>query len=249
MCLLAVLYRVASDAPLIVAANREEAYDRPGTPPRLVADPVSFVAGLDTKAGGTWLGLSGKGLVVAVTNAAKSRLPAEPRSRGLLVRDLLQCGSVREAAEEAARAINSGRYAGCNIVCAGADGLAVIYGGDWLRVNPLPSGIYVLTHRNVNDGADRRVAHALAWLTSRSFGDSDGWLAALRELCSQGGGAGAPAICLHGEKGGTVSSSLIVLRSKLAESGYWHAQGPPDQTPYLDYSSLLTDLSMSGSRT
>src|SRR5438094_472973 len=36
MCLVAVLFRVVEDAPLVVGANREEHYDRPGEPPRLL---------------------------------------------------------------------------------------------------------------------------------------------------------------------------------------------------------------------
>src|SRR5207253_2764050 len=36
MCLLALFYRVVEDAPLVVGANREEAYARGGEPPRIL---------------------------------------------------------------------------------------------------------------------------------------------------------------------------------------------------------------------
>jgi hypothetical protein len=63
----------------------------------------------------------------------------------------------------------------------------------------------------------------------------------LKELCGQTGN-GKPPICLRGDGRGTVSSSIIVVRSSLAESVYLHAQGPPDRTPYQDYSVLLQRL-------
>jgi uncharacterized protein with NRDE domain len=236
MCLLAVLWRAVDDAPLIVAANREEAYDRPGTPPQVVNDPVRFAAGLDTRAGGTWLGINQHGLVVAVTNGPKTELPPKPRSRGTLTRELLQCRTAKDAADQAAKELGTNRYAGCNFLCADKDGLYVIHGGDWLRVLPLPPGRHVMTNGNVNNAADPRIAQALGYLAERPLSASGECVSALSALCAQ------PGICIHGEKGGTVSSSLLVVRPKLAEGGYWHAQGPPDRHPYQDYSHLLREL-------
>jgi hypothetical protein len=43
-----------------------------------------------------------------------------------------------------------------------------------------------------------------------------------------------------------VSSTLVALRTPLADSAYLHAQGPPDRTPYVDYSQLLRDVVQSG---
>src|SRR5436305_4635380 len=138
MCLLALFYRVAEDAPLVVGANREEFYARGGEPPRLLDGPVRAVAGLDPTAGGTWLGLNAHGVLVAVTNRARSRPPDRPRSRGLLARDLLGCPSAAAAVKKATAALDTDEYAGCNLVCADADTAAVIHAGDWLRVRLLP---------------------------------------------------------------------------------------------------------------
>src|SRR5215469_5278355 len=103
MCLLAVFYRMFDEVPVILAANREEDYARGGTPLDLRTGPIPFVAGLDPVAGGTWLGINAAKLVVAVTNRAKSNPSKEPRSRGLLAKDLLGYGSAREAAQQAAK--------------------------------------------------------------------------------------------------------------------------------------------------
>src|SRR5438094_573074 len=106
MCLLALFYRVAEDAPVVVGANREEFYARGGEPPSLHAGPLPFVAGVDPVAGGTWLGVNARGVLVAVTNRRRSETPPNPRSRGLLVRQLLALPTAKEAADVAARELD-----------------------------------------------------------------------------------------------------------------------------------------------
>ena len=117
----------------------------------------------------------------------------------------------------------------------------VYHAGDWLRARPLPPGIHVLTSHDVNDGSDRRLGHALWWLHQRDYAVADDCVHALNELCAQRGN-GDPPMCLRGPVGGTVSSSIIVLRPSLSRSLYLHAQGPPDQTPYADHSHLFKQL-------
>src|SRR5438270_6909928 len=103
MCLLALFYRVVEDAPVIVGANREEHYARGGEPPHILRDSCAFVAGTDPVAGGTWLGVNEHGVLIAVTNRLKSDLPQQPRSRGLLARELLASASAAEAVQQATR--------------------------------------------------------------------------------------------------------------------------------------------------
>jgi uncharacterized protein with NRDE domain len=242
MCLVALFFRAVPDAPLVVGANREEWYDRPGEPPQILDGPCRAVAGVDPRAGGTWLGVNDRGVLVAVTNRPKLQQPPRPRSRGLLVRDLLlNCPRAADAVEAAKRELDSGNYAGCNLVAADRERAVVLHAGDWLSVWPLPPGLHVLTNHDVNQEGDVRVAHALAWLGRRPYAKAADCLDALKDLCGQRGGEGPP-ICLYGEGRGTVSSTLVALRPALAESVYLHAQGPPDRTPYEDCSHLLREL-------
>jgi uncharacterized protein with NRDE domain len=248
MCLLALFYRVVEDAPVVAGANREELYSRGGEPPQILDGPVPAVGGLDPVARGTWFGVNQRGVFVAVTNRPKSDIPPKPRSRGLLARELLGCPTAAVAVDKAAQELDRRQYAGCNIVCADKDSATVVHGGDWLRIRPLPPGLHILTAHDVNDASDRRLGHALWWLGQRSYACAEECLRALQELCAQSGNDGPP-ICLHGERGGTVSSSIVALRSPGAESSYLHAQGPPDRTPYTDYSHLFRQLrSLSSSR-
>src|SRR5262245_16152551 len=169
MCLVALFYRVVEDAAVVVGANREEYFARGGEPPQLQTGPGRFAAGRDPAAGGTWLGVSEHGVLVAVTNRLKSEVPPRPRSRGLLARELLGCRTAAAAAELAARELGQNPYAGCNVLCAGGDAAVVLHAGDWLRVRPLPPGLHVLTNHDVNDASDRRLGHALWWLGNRGY--------------------------------------------------------------------------------
>jgi uncharacterized protein with NRDE domain len=242
---LVVFFRAVDDAPLVVGANREELYGRPGTPPQILPGPPRAVAGLDPQAGGTWLGVNEHGVVAAVTNRHKAATPARPRSRGLLVRDLLRCPSAADAVKLAIQELDSQRYAGCNVLCADHERAVVVHGADWLRVQPLPPGLHVLTNGDVNSQADPRLAYAAWWLGQHVYGTAADCLEALARLCGQTGDNGPP-ICLHGPDRGTVSSSLIALRWSLKRSTYRHAQGSPDRSAYEDCSDLLRQIAPPG---
>jgi uncharacterized protein with NRDE domain len=242
MCLLAIFFRAFDDAPLVVGANREEMYARPGLPPQILDGPVRAVAGVDPQAGGTWFGVNARGVVAAVTNRPRVEVPTNARSRGCLTRDLLGCATAKEAADLAVRELATGRYADCNLFCADSDRAVVVESAEWLRVRLLPPGLHVLTNRDINDGSDPRVRYALQWLGQQDYPNAMSCLRMLQQLCGQTDGD-HPPICLHGDNKGTVSSTLLLLRQAVGRSTYWHAQGPPDSTPYQDYSPLLATLS------
>src|SRR5262245_8294381 len=173
MCLIALFFRMVDDSPLVIGANREEDYARGGEPPQVWNGSSRVVAGRDPMAGGTWFGVNEHGLVAAVTNRRRSQLPTQPRSRGLLTRELLDCSSVGEATKRAADELQSGRYAGCNLLLADQEQVTVLHHGEWLRVNPLPVGVHVITSAgDVNSTADPRIAHALEWLYKRHYGSA-----------------------------------------------------------------------------
>ena len=81
MCLVAIAYRQVEGIPVFVAANREESYARPATPPQALPGKPPAVGGIDQLAGGTWLGVNARGVLVGITNRAKSEVPPSPRSR------------------------------------------------------------------------------------------------------------------------------------------------------------------------
>jgi uncharacterized protein with NRDE domain len=69
MCTLIVLHRCLPGRPLVVAANRDEFLDRPADGPALRSSKAGpIVAPLDLEAGGTWVGVSARGVFAGLTN-------------------------------------------------------------------------------------------------------------------------------------------------------------------------------------
>jgi uncharacterized protein with NRDE domain len=90
MCLVLIVYDSHPDYRLIVAANRDEFYDRPTLPATFWTDAPEVLAGRDLRAGGTWLGIDRAGRFGAVTNFRQGRRePETARSRGHLVSEYL----------------------------------------------------------------------------------------------------------------------------------------------------------------
>jgi uncharacterized protein with NRDE domain len=86
MCLIAFAYNVHPSYRLILAANRDEFYERPSAAADFWKDYPQVLAGRDLKNGGTWLGITREGKFAAVTNYRDpSSLKSDAWSRGKLV--------------------------------------------------------------------------------------------------------------------------------------------------------------------
>lgn len=90
MCILTFSYKTHPHHPLVVAANRDEFYIRPTEPAHLWEDAPHILAGRDAEKGGTWLGVSAKGRMVAITNYRDPELvETGMHSRGRIATDFL----------------------------------------------------------------------------------------------------------------------------------------------------------------
>ncbi len=90
MCLILIAYRTHPQYPLILAANRDEFYDRPTAPASFWETEPRILAGKDLKSGGTWLGISRKGRIAALSNFRDPRtMKNDSPSRGSLVTKFL----------------------------------------------------------------------------------------------------------------------------------------------------------------
>ncbi len=241
MCLLAICYRHVAGAPILVAANRDERFDRPALPPQLQPGPPRVVCPVDARAGGTWIGVNEHGVLVAVTNRAATTVPAAPRSRGLLCRELLDCRTAADAAQRAFRELSRGRYAGANYVCMDARSGLVVYGGDRLIVLDMKPGLHLMTNADLDDGDDERQAIARGLFASKSLSTAGQFLDLGAEVCA------ADGIVVRSDEAGTVSSDLLALTVDAGQAVYHHAPGPPDRQAYDDYSTVLRGV-LEGSR-
>ena len=243
MCVLAIQYKAARDAHVLVAHNREESVDRPAQAPRIQSGRPRVVCGIDRKAGGTWLGVNQHGLFVAVANRSKTLLPLEPRSRGLLCRELLNLHTAKEATERAARELASGKYAGANYVCADARTGAVVYGGDTVEIVELTRGLHILTNGDLDNYHDERQEFVRRLLTLQRLDSAVAFLAvASKAFSRKPDESGRRGVVIVGNQFGTVSSTLLALTRKPQNSVYQYAAGPPPDYPYDDQSALLRQV-------
>lgn len=248
MCLLAIHFRSFAEAPLAAAANREEFFSRASLPPRLLAASGAaprVLCGVDALAGGTWLGVNEQGVFVAVTNRRKTNVPSAPRSRGQLCLDLLGCRSAEAAGRLAAAELSSGRYAGANFICADAETAEVIHAGDWLERRTLAPGLHLIANGDLDEQDDSRLALARELFSARPAATAAEFLAAAQQVCGHylaDSSPARPSIVLRAADRGTVSSTLVSLAADPRQAVYRFAAGPPDRTPFADYSQLLRSL-------
>lgn len=91
MCLILFAHKTHPDYPLIVAANRDEAYARATAPAGFWQDFPMIYGGRDLELLGTWLGVTRHGKFAAVTNFRDGRSVKDAlRSRGELVANYLR---------------------------------------------------------------------------------------------------------------------------------------------------------------
>jgi uncharacterized protein with NRDE domain len=84
MCLIVFAWRPGHPQPLVLAANRDEFYERATLPLAEWEEAPGVYAGRDLLAGGTWLGVTAEGRFAALTNIRDPRQPRGERSRGEL---------------------------------------------------------------------------------------------------------------------------------------------------------------------
>src|SRR5215207_1004773 len=90
MCIIFVGFDVREDRPFILAANRDEFYNRPTAAAAFWEDAPEVFAGRDLVGGGTWLGVNKQGRFAAVTNYRDPKGMTGTVSRGALVADFLR---------------------------------------------------------------------------------------------------------------------------------------------------------------
>jgi hypothetical protein len=249
MCILAVQYRLVPDSPILVAANREEFYNRPSLPPSIQSGKPRILCGIDQQAGGTWLGVNQNGMFVGACNRPKLIPPIAPRSRGVLCRELLRCGSARRAVDLAMEELSTGKHDGVNFVIADSESAWGVHGGDDLNATELDEGLSIVSSGDVNDPRDERVQLAYRLLTLQTLDSPVKFLAVASKVFARAPSPpGRPTMVARGKDWGTVSSTLVSLGKKPRDAIYQFANGAPDQVKYEDYSPMLRDILSRGLR-
>ena len=226
--------------PIVLAANRDELRERQGTPPRQVTRDIW--AGIDPKAGGTWLGVNSQGRVVAVANR-RSPVAPDPNapSRGLLCLSSLQeekDSRLRDKLEQQTREQSYNPFN--SLVADRAKAWTATYSNSTLELKNLDPGIHIIANTLPNNRDDPKITRGMMLLSRPNNLDSG--LQMLKKVCCDHGTRAETedAICIHGSQDGTLSSTVLAIHEvDFTSSRLEHAQGNPCQSEYRDYADLL----------
>jgi uncharacterized protein with NRDE domain len=123
MCLILLSYGQHPQYPLVLAANRDEFYNRATEPARFWNDHPEVLAGRDLQAGGTWLGVTRSGRIAVITNyREKESFDPQSPTRGKLVSNFLTENISAPYYLESIRH-NAKAYNGFNLITGDREGL------------------------------------------------------------------------------------------------------------------------------
>jgi uncharacterized protein with NRDE domain len=144
MCLIVFAYHAVPGYKLVLAANRDEFYQRPTASASFWEDYPGVLAGRDLVAGGTWLGITRSGRFAALTNYRDPvRHKKAAPSRGDLVSTYL-CGNASPQEYLYALAGRSHLYNGFNLLVG--DARSLYYYSNYKQQRVLTPGFYGLSN-------------------------------------------------------------------------------------------------------
>ena len=249
MCTLVALHGVVSGTRLLVAANRDEFFDRPAEGPVLRATTSgTLLTPRDVVGGGTWFGLNRFGVFAALTNVACPAPDPERRSRGLLVVDILAAKSANQAAEKI-RGLPMDAYNPCNLFVADADEAFCFSYENSVRGVPNASGVFLLGNAPLDAPEPPKLAALRERVEAALPEPAGGWLDGFGDWCGDHASTGPrgplDALCVHTPTYGTRSSCLLQLADGGLEdsrSVFRFADGAPCEERYEDFTPLLRVL-------
>jgi uncharacterized protein with NRDE domain len=254
VCLLIALFKVVPSAPLIVAANRDEQYERPAvaiTTLRKAGPRV--LGGRDEVAGGTWMAVNEYGVVAGLTNlpSPHGRDPAK-RSRGELPVALAAHQDAAAAVAWICATVDPADYNPCWLMVGDRQSLFYVdlTGGSRPVARELPAGTHVLENAPLLPESAKagHVAGLIKAALAAGNGDVRGALAtvlcdhspapgASRPAASAGPNGDLSAACVHADGYGT-RSAMIVTVGAAGRPAVQVADGPSCQAPLLDVGEL-----------
>jgi len=238
MCTLVILNEYVDNYPLIVAANRDERYDRRSRPPEMTNEKI--VRPWDDEKNGTWTGVCEDGWFVGLTNQDDEHHYENRESRGKVVLDCLRARQHSSAAKILSH-LDATRYNPFNIVFGrpGAMFLTRVGSPCALEMELLPPGVNVIS----NDCCGGKYACKVAQgdVLAHRIDPRAGIDVAMNDLFKLLGDHTNStehdpfqSLCAHADEYafGTRSTSIITV-SKEGNVEYWYSEGHPCQSTGL----------------
>ena len=150
MCLIALAWKTHPHFSLLLAANRDEWFEREAKPAQWWEDCPTTFGGRDLQAGGTWLAAAKDGRFAAITNYRENReKPKNTSSRGGLVSDYLVFD---DSAETYAKTVaqQCDQYLGFSLLLGDASSLWIVSNRDASSPRALAPGVYALSNAQLD---------------------------------------------------------------------------------------------------
>lgn len=251
MCTLVVLNECVEGFPLVVAANRDERYDRRSCPPRLQGD---IICPLDEEKGGTWMGVGPDGWFVGITNQDDGTHHTSAQSRGKVVKDCLEASCHSGVAKIIAK-LDRSQYNPFNLVFGrpGAMMLCRVWEGRALEFEPLAPGIHVISNDcwgHLYDTKVERAFNVASRIDSRvSIREASSALFQCLGAHCESVNDPFQSLCVHAEEHafGTRSSSIITVSNEM-EAEYWYSEGHPCQSTGMTLAARLPPRSVADAK-
>jgi uncharacterized protein with NRDE domain len=210
MCLIVLAHAVSDAMPLVLAANRDEAYDRPSLAAAWWEDAPDVIGGRDLLAGGSWLAITRSGRFAAVTNVRDGRaVAARAPSRGALVRDFV-LGDDAPLAYVERIALRGGDYAGFHLIAGEAGSELAHYTNDGGEPRLLERGtIFAISNAPRGESWPKTERAAAAMRVALQSSDVSASL--MTFLTTPFGGDPRGEIFITSPSNGTRASTVIVV--------------------------------------
>ncbi len=258
------MFGVAEDAPLLVAANRDERYDRSAVAMTVLSERAPrILGGRDLLAGGSWLAVNEYGVLAGLTNTPSpaGRDPAK-RSRGELPPAFARFASAEQAVRQVTAGLDPASYNPCWLLVGDRTALFYIGIGDGphAEVQRLEPGTHILENASLRpmSAKARHVAALVAEARAArgapgdtAAGLADALAAVLPDHSQPPEIAGQPpvryggrlvppelsAACVHTDSYGTRSAAIITVPARGLPT-VLSADRPPCTAPFQDFSAL-----------
>lgn len=149
MCLILFAYKMHSEYPFVVAANRDEYYQRPSLSANWWPEQPYLLAGKDLEGGGTWMGITRTGRFAAITNVREG----SPTDGNFLSRGELPLAYLNNQYNEnhfnRYLQNNKSEFRGYNLIYGTPEHLQ-FFSNRSAHIENLPQGIYGLSNATLN---------------------------------------------------------------------------------------------------
>lgn len=252
MCTVIVLNDVHEKYPLIIAANRDEHVARPSLPPKSTwKNQTHTIYPVDGINGGSWIGSTSFGRIVALTNQDDGKTDMNKRSRGEIVKACLNAYDEGDVLG-IVRSVKCIEYNPFNLLfgCMGDLSLALVH-HDTERpvISKIEKGVTVVSNDMSGKGEYARKTNAaiVAGLSVESNDTRDEVIRKLRASLSSHDVSDDPyqSLCVHAtDDAWATRSSSIMLYENDGSLTYLHNEGQPCLSNSFSHMFVKTNLDL-----